>query len=138
MALLEPLSPDEPNVDWDDLDCRFDSPNFRKRIASGVAALFRIAGTDAALMLSVGITKDSGIKALWIEGVEGSVGLRPHANLRLMQGILGQCEAMARYFGCREVRIEANSRQGWKLRLLPKFGFELTRVPGANVMRKVI
>lgn len=113
-------------------------PNLRERLASGIAVAFRIVGTDAALVISTGTTKDSGASALWIEGVGGNIGFRPHQNRDLIRHVVGECEALAHRLGCSEMRIEAGSRLGWKARLLPTLGFQTAHVAGATFMRKAI
>lgn len=105
---------------------------------NGWAAAFAVPGTDAAILVSVGKTKDSDILALWVEGLRGSLGMRPKENAARARETLDHLAEMGRHCGCTELRIEANSRLGWKTALLTKLGFELSRLGDGSVMRKAI
>lgn len=106
------------------------------KLESGWAAAFRIKGTEACIVLGFNETVDTNEPCLWIEDLVGRVGFRPKANLRLMGTVLRECETHARRLGCTEIRIEANSRLGWKETLLPCFGFEPKHVNQYMVYRK--
>lgn len=108
------------------------------KLASGWAGAYRIEGTKAALVISVGRTVDTDLPALWIEGLAGEIGHRPKANLRLMGEVFAQCETIARSLGCAELRIEANTRTSWKTALLPRFGFVPVRVGDRHIMRRLV
>lgn len=97
-------------------------------------ALYWIIGTKAFVVLSEGVSRRSGNRALWVENVAGEVERRPKANLETMGEVLADCEAIARKDNCMEVRIEPGTRTEWKARLLPRFGFE----PDGPAMRKVL
>ena len=70
--------------------------------------------------------------------LRGSVGFRPKRNLALMSAVLAECEAIARSNEALELRIEANTRKGWKQLLLPALGFVPHRVGSRLVMRKAL
>lgn len=105
---------------------------------NGWAAAFAVPGTDAAILVSVGKTKDSDRLALWVEGLRGSLGMRPKENAERARATIGQLAEIGHRIGCAELRVEANSRLGWKTALLTKLGFELSRVGDGSVMRKAI
>jgi hypothetical protein len=121
---------------WAWLSARCRLPGFWERLATQASEAFQIRGTDAALILSVGLTKDTGKQALWIEALGGKVSDRPRQNAALIGAVIEDCETIARGTGCTEIRIEAGTRTALKTRLFRRFGFVETDAEGALVMRK--
>lgn len=121
---------------WLERHC--DVPNVLDRLLNRTALAYRIKGTDAGVVLSVAQTVDSGKLALWVVSLFGRVGFKPKANRELMQSVLLEVTDMAADAGCDEVRVEQGTRADWKLRLLPKLGFERVDVGPVFVMRKAI
>lgn len=117
---------------------RCDLPQVEDKLLNGKAGAYRISGTDAALILSVGTTIDTNVSALWITSLGGAAGWRPHRNKQILASVLDDCEAIARASNCTEIRIEAGTRTGLKLRLFQAFGFEAKRLPHTIVMRKAL
>jgi hypothetical protein len=113
-------------------------PQVEGDLLNGRAGAYRIAGTDAALILSAGRTVDTDVPALWITSLGGVAGWRPHRNKQILAAALEDCEAIARASNCTEIRIEAGTRTGLKLRLFQNFGFEAKRLPTTIVMRKAL
>lgn len=121
---------------WLERHC--DVPNVLDRLLNRTALAYRIKGTDAGVILSVAQTVDTGKIALWVVSLFGRVGLRPKANMEMMRRVLEEVAVMAADAGCDEVRVEQGTRADWKLRLLPKLGFERLDVGQVFVMRKAI
>jgi hypothetical protein len=102
------------------------------------ALTLAIDGTKAVIVVSVGVAVDTLARVLWIEDLRGAVGFRPKQNVVLMRQVIDECETLARENDAYELRIEANSRRGWKQKLLPMLGFEPHRVGARLVMRKAL
>lgn len=134
--MLQAIPPTPETLPWIEERCGF--PGLRSRLERLEAVAFKIEGTKAAIVASVDTTKDSGALALWIEALGGDVGFQPHENWALLQGVVAECEQIARRFGCSEMRIEGKGRLGWKERLLPKLGFQRLELPTGICMTKVL
>lgn len=126
--MLQQIAPERLPYEWET----------QVHARNGWATAFEVPGTDAAVLVSVGVTKDTQASALWVEGLRGTIGRRPKQNAALASALLDELAAMGRGLGCTEMRIEANSRVGWKTALLTKLGFELKHVGDGAVMRKAI
>lgn len=88
--------------------------------------------------MTVGMTKDTAQRALWIVNLDGQIGHRPKDNLCLMQAVFEDCDDIARASDCTVIRIEPGERSGWKRRMLPDFGFMPLTVGDVTVMQKEI
>lgn len=135
--IFVPIAKERLPFEWDWLSARVRLPNLRQRLETESIAV-KIEGTDLALILGAGVTKDTGVVALWIEALGGSVGFRPKENRALMRRVLAECEQIARDMGCQEIRIEAQTRGALKQRLFAGFGFEPFDALGKLVMRRTI
>lgn len=120
------------------LEAKCELPDLSGRLSRGEVGAFLITGTDAALILSVAIARDSGRRGLWVEALGGSVGGSPKKNKTLIGSVLKDCEVLARASECTEIRIETSTRSALKLRLFTTFGFEPVVAADVRVMRKVI
>lgn len=136
--MLHEITLEELPDRWDWIAARCAMPGLQERLTGREAAAYRIDGTDAALIMSVGTTKGTGARALWIEGLGGHVGRNGTKNRRLLGAVLDECAAFARASDCDEIRIEANNRSALKLRLFTAFGFEEGRLPGSTFLRKAV
>jgi hypothetical protein len=96
---------------------------FVPKLLSGWAGAFHIGGTDAEIVVSVGVTRDTDEIAIWVEELTGTVGNKPKANLKLMRDVLDEVGQLGRPLGCTELRIETGERPQWKGALLPALGF---------------
>lgn len=88
--------------------------------------------------MTVGMTRDTAQRALWIVNLDGQIGHRPKDNLCLMQAVFEDCDDIARASDCAVIRIEPGERSGWKRRMLPDFGFMPLTVGDVTVMQKEI
>lgn len=135
---LEAIPIDRVVHEWDWIRSRCSLPYLLLRLLDGRAVAFRVESTDAVVILSSAKTKDSGIDALWAEGVGGKCGFRPKKNVQTMRSVLTDIELIARRAQCAEVRIEGGKREGWKARLLPSFGFAPVELSTGLVWRKAV
>lgn len=133
MNALEPIT--DPIAEWAWLRARCDLPRLGERVSKGQVGAYRL-GDDAAVVMAVNFTKDTGKLALWVMSLGGTIGWRPKANLKLMETALTDCMEIASASKCKAIRIEPGDRPDWKLRLLPRFGFETLDVDGVTIMQK--
>lgn len=124
--------------EWPWIEERCGLPGLLERLLFSTASAFKIKGTDAGIVLSIGRTTDGNRLALWIMALGGNVGYRPKRNSELMETVLEDVNLIAVNAGCDEIRIEPGDRPDWKSRILPNFGFEPHTVSGKTVMRKVL
>lgn len=117
---------------------RCDLPRLEERLLADQVGAYLIAGTDAALILSVGNAAPDDARALWVESLGGKASLKAKENARIIKDALAECEAIARHSGCTEIRIEAGTRTGLKRRLFTKFGFEVFTFDRFVVLRKAL
>lgn len=117
---------------------RCDLPRLQERLMADEIGAYLIAGTDAALVLSVGNALPDNARALWIESLGGSASSRPKENAALIGAVVADCEQIARLSGCSEIRIEAGNRTSLKKRLFIKFGFEVLDLGRFVVLRKAL
>lgn len=136
MEVLLPIV--DPISEWEWLAERCDLPRLFQRLSTNQIGAYRLVGSDAALILAVNTTKDTGQRALWALSLGGVVGRRPKDNLRLMGAALRDSEEIARCSDCKAIRIEPGTRPEWKPKLLPLFGFEPLTIEGVTIMQKVL
>ncbi len=122
-------------IGW--LSERCDLPRLQERLMADELGAYLIAGTDAALVLSVG-TAEANARALWIQSLGGSASFRPKDNAHLIGRVIDDCEQIATASECSEIRIEAGNRTALKKRLFTKFGFEVATFGQFTVLRKVL
>lgn len=113
-------------------------PDLAWRLEDRRALAYQIGASRAAVVITFGKAKDSGAFALWIAGVGGKLGFRPKTNLRIINQVLVDVEAMARVMCCDEIRVDSGTRMDWKRNLLPLFGFVEKPLGEAFVMRRVL
>lgn len=118
------------------LEARLDMPGMMDRLTQGHAGAYLIAGVNAAIVMSVGVSKDTHARALWIEALGGEVGFVPHRNRRLIAAVIEDAADIGRLSQCTEIRIEANTRSALKRRLFRSFGFDAVTFGTATYMRK--
>lgn len=116
---------------------RCDLPGLLERLRAGRASAYLIAGTDAALVLSVGTTPE-GSRGLWIESLGGASPMQPKANFAAISNVLTDCVKIASKSGCSEIRIEAGTRGALKQRLFARVGFILITSGNHAVMRRTL
>lgn len=138
LRCLAPIVGDERArlMDW--LGERCDLPRLQERLMADEVGAYLIAGTDAALVLSVGTALPDNARALWIESLGGRASWKPKDNALLIDAVLNDCEQIGRLSGCSEIRIEAGNRTALKKRLFIKFGFEVLDLGRFVVMRKAL
>lgn len=137
--MLTRILPNRIIWEWDWLKPRCALPDILPRLLANKAGAYRIDGTDAALVLSVGLTKDTDVRALWIEMLGGKVGFRPKQNLQLMHSVLLEIGLISQQSGCVEMRAELKlKRPDWRKHVLPAVGFEPVEIDGSIVMRKAL
>ncbi len=136
-ALAPIVGADRPRLmGW--LSERCDLPRLQERLMADQIGAYLIAGTDAALVLSVATALPDNAKALWIESLGGKASWKPKDNALLIEAALNDCAQIARLSGCSEIRIEAGNRTALKKRLFIKFGFEVLDLGRFVVMRKAL
>lgn len=117
---------------------RCDLPRLQERLMADEIGAYLIAGTDAALVLSVGNALPDSARALWVESLGGKASGNPKVNAAVIGAALAECEMIARASDCSEIRIEAGTRTGLKKRLFTKFGFEVFTFERFVVLRKAL
>lgn len=133
---LEPLPPSPDSIAW--ATDRVGLPNLSARLLLGYAGSYAVPGTDCVVIMSAGLTRDTGVRALWIEALGGEAPLRPHDNMKAIEATMADCVDIARASRCSEIRIEANNRTALKGRLFRRFGFVPEEIYGHTVMRKAL
>lgn len=136
MIILEHMKPSQRAIEA--FAAEFDTPSLPSRYAQDQVGFFPIKGVDAAVILSVATAVDTGVKALWIEGIGGRATTNAKRNARITRDVLRDCEELALASGASEIRIEASTRTELKLSLFKAFGFTPLQVGQFMVMQKVL
>jgi hypothetical protein len=117
---------------------RCDLPRLADRLMAGEVGAYLVAGTDAAIVLSVARAAPDNTRTLWVESLGGKASSKPKENTAILAEALAECEMIARASECSEIRIEAGSRTNLKRRLFTKFGFEVFTFDRFEVLRKAL
>lgn len=105
----------------------------REKVALGHMQAWRVSGqAEGFAITTTALVRGSHVPALWITYVVGKVT----TGRRGMEALGREFEAIARGWGCREMRVEGERAEQW-LRVLPGFEIVERRGPEA-VLRKVL
>lgn len=90
----------------------------RERLTTGQYEAAIVKTPEAAGIVVSELVILDGVKVLWLPFIAGRSSHRPRAFLRFMREMMGLYEELARWRGCKEIRI--GGRAEWQ-RVFPDF-----------------